>query len=204
MFVEFSARITCACSTRTNPVNRDFDPRSSATYAEIEGYAKAWWMPGSGVVRDLSELAVSPEGRRVACAGAMVDKLFGTPPTRICIVDLDNGALRVVTFGPHTDRLPKWSPDGRQLAFLSDRETPGRSQPYLLDLESGAARALPRFQGWIEHYDWHPDGRVLMLSVAGVGADLSGIQGGVATKQAPDGRPSCYMEIGRASCRERV
>lgn len=166
------------------------DLRGSATYAEIERYATTWWMPGSGVVRDLRELSVSPDGRRIACAAVMVERLLGVPPTRICIVELDSGALRVVTFGPHTDRLPKWSPDGRQLAFLSDRETPGRFQSYLLDLDSGAARALPRPQGWVEHYDWHPDGRVLLLSVAGVGADLAGIQGGVATEQATDGRPS--------------
>jgi dipeptidyl aminopeptidase/acylaminoacyl peptidase len=176
-------------------VTVDRDVRGTATYAEIEGYASAWLRPGSGLVRDAAELAVSPDGRKLAFAGVMVETLVGVPTTRICIVDLDRGNLQVVSFGPNTDRLPKWSPDGQQLAYLSDREAPGQFQPYLLDLGSGAARALPRPEGWVEYFHWRADGRALLLGVAGLGADLAGAQGGVASKRGATELPSWMPEL---------
>ena len=171
------------------------DLRGTQTYAELERYASAWLKPGSGLVRDAAELAVSPDGRKVAFAGVMIEKLVGAPTTRICVADLESGDVRVVSFGPNTDRLPKWSPDGKQLAFLSDREAPGQFQPYLLDLDSGAARALPRPEGWVEYFHWRADGRALLLGVAGVGADLAGAQGGVASKRGATDLPSWMPEL---------
>ena len=114
---------------------------------------------------------------------------------RVCIADLDSGDVRIVKLGPNTDRQPKWSPDGKELAFLSDREAPGQFQPYLLDLDSGAARALPRPEGWVEYFHWRADGRALLLGVAGVGADLAGAQGGVASKRGATDLPSWMPEL---------
>lgn len=171
------------------------DLRGTPLYQEIEGYIGAWLKPGSGLVRDAAELAVSPDGRRVAFAGVMVEKLVGTPTTRLCIADLGTGQLQIVTFGPNADRLPKWSPDGRSIAFLSDRDAPGQFQPYLLDVATGETRALPRPDGWVESLHWRADGGALLLGVAGLGADLSGAQGGVATKQAPTALPSWLPEL---------
>jgi len=171
------------------------DLRGTETYGELERDALAWLKPGSGLVRDAAQLAVSPDGGKVAFAGVMIEKLVGTPTTRICIADLDGGDVRVVSFGPNTDHLPRWSPDGSQLAFLSDRATPGQFQPYLLDLKSGAARALPRPEGWVEYLHWRADGRALLLGVAGVGADLAGAQGGVASKREASNVPGWMPEV---------
>jgi dipeptidyl aminopeptidase/acylaminoacyl peptidase len=173
----------------------DKDLRGTKTYAELERYASAWLKPGSGLVRDASQLSVSPDGRKVAFAGVTIEKLVGAPTTRICIADLDSGDVRVVSFGPDTDHFPKWSPDGKQIAFLSDRDAPGQFQPYLLDLDSGAARALPRPEGWVEYLHWRADGRALLLGVAGVGADLAGAQGGVASKRGATDLPSWMPEL---------
>ena len=116
-----------------------------------------------------------------------MDTLEGTPPTRICQVDLTSGDTRVLTFGPNTDRLPKFSPDGRQVAFLSDRHKAGDFQLYLLDPISGAARPTPPVEGWVEYLHWSPDGKRILLGVAGHGADISGGQGAVTSKQVAEG-----------------
>src|SRR5690606_14913613 len=99
-----------------------------------------------------------------------------------CRIDLTSGDTRVMTFGPHTDRLPKYSPDGRLIAFLSDREKAGNFQLYLLDEQTGATRAALPVPGGVEYLHWSPDGTRILLGVAGHGADVAGGQGAVSSK----------------------
>jgi dipeptidyl aminopeptidase/acylaminoacyl peptidase len=169
------------------------DIRDTSLYREAEALYTAVRRPGTGLISDAAE--VSTDGTRVAFAGTAVDKLEGTPPTRICLTDLATGDVRVVTFGPSIDRLPKFSPDGRLIAFLSDRNRAGDFQLYLLDLASGAARATPTVPGWVEYLHWSPDGKRLLLAVAGHGADIAGGQGAVTSKQPPEALPSWMPAI---------
>src|SRR5258708_25765125 len=123
------------------------DTRPSDLYHETETLCEALRQPGTGQISDAAEVHVSPDGRQAVFAGAIMDKLEGTPPTRIAVTELVTGDTQVLTFGPNVDRLPKFSPDGCQIAFLSDRCSAGDFQLYLLDPVSGAARATPAVAG---------------------------------------------------------
>src|SRR5689334_5025033 len=115
------------------------DIRESTHYKAAEAFHRAVRQPGTGLISDAGE--VSTNGTQVVFAGAIVESLSGgEAPTRICLTDLATGNTRVLTFGPNVDRLPKFSPDGTRLAFLSDRHKAGDYQLYLLDLSTGAAR----------------------------------------------------------------
>jgi dipeptidyl aminopeptidase/acylaminoacyl peptidase len=138
--------------------------------------------PGTGQISDASELHVAPDGSRAVFTGHIVNALEGVPVTRICLVHLQTGDLRVLTFGPNQDRTARFSPDGRRIAFLSDRHEKGNFQLYVHDLASGAARATPLVDGWVEYFRWSPDGKRLLLGVAGHGADIAGGQGAVSSK----------------------
>jgi dipeptidyl aminopeptidase/acylaminoacyl peptidase len=71
-----------------------------------------------------------------------------------------------VTQGPgSSDSSPRWSPDGRQLAFISDRAG-GASQAYVLEREGGEARQVTHFEQSVSSPRWHPDGRRLFVAVA--------------------------------------
>ncbi len=164
------------------------DLRETALYREAESLFRSLRRPGSGMISDAAE--ISGSGNRVAFAGTLVDELKGAPSTRICVMDMDSGDTRVVTFGPNVDRLPRFSPDGRLVAFLSDRHHAGDYQLYLLDPISGATRPAPRVDGWVEYLHWSPDGRQILLGVAGHGADISGAQGAVASKVSGEVAPS--------------
>jgi dipeptidyl aminopeptidase/acylaminoacyl peptidase len=181
------------------------DIRETALYKEAEALCKTIRQPGTGQISDAAEVHVSSDGRHAVFAGSFIDKLEGTPSTRICQVDLTSGDTRVLTFGPNTDRLPKFSPDGRQVAFLSDRHRAGDFQLYLLDLVSGAARPTPPVAGWVEHLQWSPDGRLILLGVAGHGADVAGGQGAVTSTQVTECVPSWMpaVEAGDEECRWR-
>src|SRR4029077_16278862 len=144
-----------------NSVQQDI--RESSLYREAETLYRRLRQPGTGQVSDAADVHASPDGRRAAFAGTLMDTLEGAPPTRICQVDLTSGEIRVLTFGPNADRLPKYSPNGQCIAFLSDRHKAGDFQLYLLDTVSGAARPTPTVDGWVEYLHWSPDGRRIVL-----------------------------------------
>lgn len=181
------------------------DIRDTALYREIQALYQSLRQPITGQISDAAEVHVSPDGKHAVFAGTRMDTLEGVPPTRICQLDLASGDTRVLTFGPHTDRLPKYSPDGRQIAFLSDRHKAGDFQLYLLDPISGAARPIPVVEGWVEYLHWSPDGRRILLGVAGHGADVAGGHGAVTSKQAVEEVPSWMptVETGDESYRWR-
>jgi len=166
------------------------DMRGTSLFLEAQELFEALRQPGTGQVSDASEVSCAPDGKLVVFCGTLVDKLEGALPTRICRTDLVTGDTRVLTFGPNMDRSPKFSPNGGQVAFLSDRHKPGDSQLYLLDPISGAVRSTPRVDGWVEYLHWSPDGERILLGVAGYGADVSGGQGAVTSEQMPDDSPS--------------
>lgn len=162
---------------------KERDIRETALFREIEGLCAALRRPGTGQISDAAEVHVAPCGTRAVFAATIVDELEGALPTRIALADFSTGNIRVLTSGPRVDRLPKFSPDGRQVAFLSDRDNPGDFQLYLLDPLSGAAKPTPHVQGWVEYLHWSPDGVRVMLGVAGHGADISGGQGAATSRK---------------------
>src|SRR6185437_7323064 len=109
------------------------DARATELYREAETMYARLRRPGTGYISDAAEAHSAPDGRSAVFAGTIVAALAGAPPTRICSVDLTSGEIRVLTFGPNTDRSPRFSPDGGQIAFLSDRHAAGDWQLFLLD-----------------------------------------------------------------------
>ncbi|MFN8557007.1 MAG: hypothetical protein U0531_06545 [Dehalococcoidia bacterium] len=84
---------------------------------------------------------LSPDGRRVAFTVTRLDAEADDYRSTIWLAFVDGAAARPLTSGPGKDSAPRWSPDGTQLAFLSDRAG-GRPQVYLIDAGGGEARRL--------------------------------------------------------------
>ncbi|HCO02779.1 MAG TPA: S9 family peptidase [Actinobacteria bacterium] len=163
----------------------DRDLRETPLYKEVEEYYRKSFEPVFGKIFGPDDVDPSPDGRRVAFTGSKLEKLEGTPALRICVADVDgNGSFREITAGPNNDRSPRWSPDGRRLAFLSDRAKAGSFQLFVLDQDSlGEAAAAPAVEGTGEYLSWSPDGRRVLVAAAGAGADLPAVQGSGTTKE---------------------
>jgi len=85
--------------------------------------------------------------------------------TRLWLVDADDGSAERLTRGEHHDDDPRWSPDGRTIAFVSDRhpnpDLGWRTDVYLVDLRTKAVRRASPGRGrqaWGAPA-WSPDGR---------------------------------------------
>ncbi len=137
------------------------------------------YAPGTGHIAQARDARIAPDGDRVAFTATIVDDLDAGATSDIALVV--DGSVRILTTGTGADRDPRWSPDGRAIAFLSDRDRSGLPQLVLLDASSDWAlsglRRTPHVDGVVESLEWGPDGRFILLCVADAGADLGDVAG---------------------------
>jgi dipeptidyl aminopeptidase/acylaminoacyl peptidase len=170
------------------------DVRNTAEHQAVADYLRRLHEPTYGRPHALSEQHVSADGSRVVVTGSVLDELAGLPRTAVYAVE--DGELTALTTGSGSARWGRLSPDGATLAFLSDRAEPGRFQLYLLrDTRFGEAVPAPTVPGTVEYAHWSPDGRRLLLGVAGLGAALSGGQGGIANVAVHEDLPEWHPAV---------
>ena len=171
------------------------DIRETDLYREVEDHFTRWLKPSFGKPSGFADVDVHPHDDRVAATGSVLEEFQGTVPMRIVLADGDD--LSIVTSGPNSDRFPRFSPDGRSLAFMSDRREQGVFQLYLLHGDTlGEAVAAPAVDGVVEYLSWSPDGSRILLGVAGRGADQAGALGSGRVKAAADdARPAWLPEV---------
>jgi dipeptidyl aminopeptidase/acylaminoacyl peptidase len=182
------------------------DLRETPLYREAETWFRAVLRPGEARPTGAQDIAVSPDGKRIAFSGAVPESLEGIPPARICVVNVETGKLIVLSSGPNQDLSPKFSPDGSILAFRSDRVSAGDFQVYFIDINTGTTRRAPTVPGWVEYLEYSPDGKRLLLGVAGHGADVAGAQGAKTSPKYDEQRLPAWIpavENGPESCPRR-
>jgi dipeptidyl aminopeptidase/acylaminoacyl peptidase len=115
----------------------------------------------------IGETRVSPDGAQAAYVRVTVNQKEDTYETALWIVPTDGSAEpRPLTAGPR-DTAPRWSPDGKQLAFLRSPQKDGKPQPaqiFLLDMAGGEARQVTSVARAAAAPAWSPDGRTIAFT----------------------------------------
>jgi dipeptidyl aminopeptidase/acylaminoacyl peptidase len=107
----------------------------------------------------------SPDGKWIAYTVTSIDREADKRRTAIWMVNWEGTQDLRLTYGPESDRSPRWSPDGKYLAFISAREGGEKNQIWLLDRRGGDAQPLTNVKGEIGAYAWSPDAKKLVLSM---------------------------------------
>jgi len=133
----------------------------------------------------IRQVAISPDGRRVAWVDAHRGSEHGI---FVCSVASPATSRRRITAGSceeaSDERGIAWSPDSRQLAFLSDAQSTDQLQLYMADVTSGKARKLTDFKGSLGAPSWSPDGKTLAVLFT---EDASRVPGPLEPMPLPSG-----------------
>jgi hypothetical protein len=97
------------------------------------GDPKRWTVDDAMALKGVGEVAVSPDGKRIAYVVTERNTEANVTNSDVWIVSATGGDARRVTSGPRADRAPQWSNDGSWIAFLSDRADNRRMQVFGID-----------------------------------------------------------------------
>jgi len=107
----------------------------------------------------ITDCQIAPDGRHVVFCVQRVDKKTEKKHSNLWIVPTDRARARQFTYGDQVDSQPKWSPDGREIAFISNRSDEKQPQIYIIPFYGGEARPLTNLKGEIGAFEWSPDGK---------------------------------------------
>ena len=157
-----------------------------------------------------SGMALSPDGKRLAISKSVEGR------DETWLKALDRGPLSRLAFGGSLSYRPTWTPDGRSITFISDRDLANPSGAYNVSADAGGSPALVyRTTAPVDEAEWSRDGKWLVVRTgSGGGRNLYAVRWGsdeppipiavspfdeYAPSLSPDGRFVAYVsaESGR-------
>lgn len=106
---------------------------------------------------------VSPDGKQVVFIRRSYDIMKDGSRSNIWISNTDGTNLRPLLSGKKAYYSPRWSPDGKKLAYLSNHE--GRTQLYLRWMDTGQTAVLTNVQQPISNISWSPNGQHIAFTL---------------------------------------
>src|SRR2546430_7529688 len=116
-------------------------------------------------VRNVRDPEISPDGAWVAYTVSQADTADDRDRSAVWMTSWAGTETVRLTTSKQGENTPRWSPDGRWLAFLSGRDDE-HTQLWLLDRQGGEGRKLTTLKSDVDDYMWSPDGKRLVLVAA--------------------------------------
>ena len=113
----------------------------------------------------VSDPQPSPDGKWISYTLTTIDSLKDSRNADVWMISIDGSQDIQLTNSPDGESRARWSPDGRNLSFLSSRQESKGSQVWLMDRRGGEGRRLTEIKGGINDYAWSPDAKKLLLTL---------------------------------------
>ncbi len=105
---------------------------------------------------------LSPDGKTVAFTVQTVDIPQNTKPKQIYTVPVNGGSPQQITMQGTDNERPEWSPDSKQIAFISDRA--GSAQVWIMNADGSNARQVTNLSTEAGGVLFSPDGKKLVFT----------------------------------------
>jgi len=129
-------------------------------------------------IQVVSDARISPDGEWVAYTVTTPDREQDEEVSDLWMSNWEGDVSLQLTRTPQSEHHPRFSPNGRQLAFLSDRGNPDEGdQVWLFDMRGGEARQVTTVAEGVFGFAWAPDGKRMVLVTE------------VAKEKSPDDKP---------------
>jgi len=106
-------------------------------------------------MESVSNPRISPDGTTVLFSRGFVDIMRDQGASNLWVIGVDGSRLRQLTDGAFNDTAPVWSPDGKRIAFLSNRS--GSTQLHVMWVDTRETLQLTRFDRAPGGVEWSPD-----------------------------------------------
>ncbi len=145
---------------------------ASLCYAQTAVPTRTPTIDQSLEMRSVAQPQISPDGRRVIYEQSRTDWESDAFLTDLWIADAATGERHQLTTAIKSSTDAAWSPDGRSIAFLSDR--PGhltgspvdKKQLYVMPADGGEAQQLTKLEQGVNAFEWAPDSQHIALTAA--------------------------------------
>ena len=89
------------------------------------------------LLREVNECAISPDGEHIVYSVQSIDEQKNKKRGNLWVCSIKDGKSDQFTVGNQVDSSPRWSPDGKKIAFLSNRDDEKQPQIYVIPFSGG-------------------------------------------------------------------